>query len=555
VDTPNRKHVGILVIHGMGNEDPYGPLDEFARGLYWHYRRIHSRSGQPPYQMQTDWRQRDSDDPAHLQSSWTQAQIRFERGPDADTTLPESITVAEYYWSPATKGKIKDLAVLTWLIRVALEPFRYLSENLQVIKEAAKGGRGPAATGTPQDTGGSILGREIFRLALIYPLLLLSFVATAAFLHHLPDLASLAISIPSHGPMLWWALSIVLRLLILFSLGGYLASWLRWLVRRYPNSSSARYTVGQVTAAVLFTALLFLVPVWMADVPAHPALPAQGWWHSPFILLLHSIARWIAQLLLLKEPFVDFAFPLAELALAATIRLFLIDFMGDVAIYTNLNQRTGYFNIRAQILEECGHALTTLYTDLENRVIALNLQAGAANPATFELVIAAHSLGTVIAYDTVNDHFNRARIGAPAAGPGIAPPALDICSHLRGLLTFGSPLNKVYYFFRDRSAPEALLRSQIVDGLHGFRLLVPDAELPGAPLAPVPEAPVLMALEWQFQWINVWAPLDPFCGKLFFYDLPEAMQLKRWYLIPILAHLSYWTDPQMYTFFAAQLLS
>jgi hypothetical protein len=55
--------------------------------------------------MQTDWRQRDSDDPAHLQSSRTQAQIRFERGPDADVTLPESITIAEYYWSPATKGK------------------------------------------------------------------------------------------------------------------------------------------------------------------------------------------------------------------------------------------------------------------------------------------------------------------------------------------------------------------------------------------------------------------------------------------------------------------
>ncbi len=554
MDVPNRKHVGILVIHGMGNEDPYGPLDEFARGLYWHYRSHHSRAGQPPYQMQTVWRQRDSDDPAHLQRSWTQAQIRFERGPDADATLPESITVAEYYWSPAAKGRIKDLAVLTWLIRVALEPFRYLSENLQVIQEAARAGRGPAATGTPRDTGGSILGREIFRLLLIYPLLLLSFVAAAAFLHHLPSLASLVIGIPSRGPMLWWALTIVLRLLILFSLAGYLVSWIRWLVRRYPNSSSARYSAGQVTAAVLLTALLFLAPAWLADVPVLPALPVQGW-QVPLILLLHYVAKWIAQLLLLKEPFVHFAFPLAELALAATIRWFLIDFMGDVAIYTNLNQRKSYFRIRARILQECGHALTTLYTDLDNRVAALNRQAGAGNPATFELVLAAHSLGTVIAYDTVNDHFNRARIGVPAAGPAIVPPALDVCLHLRGLLTFGSPLNKVYYFFRDRSAPEALLRSQIVDGLHGFRLLVPDAQLPGAPLAPVPEAPALTALEQQFQWINVWAPMDPFCGKLFFYDLPEAMQLKRWYLLPILAHLSYWSDPQMYAFFATQLLS
>jgi hypothetical protein len=549
---PSKKHIGILVIHGMGDENPYEPLDQFARGLYWHYRSHHAdAAGKPPYQMQTDWRQRDSDDPAHLQSSWTQAQIRFDRSPDADATLPESITLAEYYWSPATKGKIKDLAVLTWLIRIALEPFRYLSENLQVMSQAAKAGRSSATPGDERRAGATILVREISRLALIYPLLLLSFIAVAAFLHHLPDLASLVVKIPSRGSGLWWALTIVARLLILGSLAGYIWSWLRWLMRRYPNSSTARYGFWQVSAAVAMVVILLLVPVWKADVLAVPS----GLWHGPLLSWIHLLWEWIAQLLLLKQAYVPFALPLAELALAAVIRLFLIDFMGDVAIYTNLNERTGYFNVRAQILQECGHALTTLYTDLENRVSILNMQAETDTPATCELVIAAHSLGTVIAYDTINDHFNRARIGAPAAGPNQPPPAMDVCSHLRGLLTFGSPLNKVYYFFRDRSAPEALLRSQIVDGLHGFRLLVPNAELPGAPLEPVPEPAMLAALEQHLQWINVWAPMDPFCGKLFFYDLPEAMQLKRWYWIPILAHLTYWRDPQMYDFFASRLLS
>jgi hypothetical protein len=551
---PSRKHIGILVIHGMGDENPYEPLDQFARGLYWHYRSNHAQDpGKPPYQMLTDWRQRDSDDPAHLQSSWTQAQIRFERRPDADASLPESITIAEYYWSPATKGKIKDLAVLTWLIRIALEPFRYLNENLQVMSQAAKTHGSPDTPSDERRAGESILIREISRLALLYPLLLLSFIAVAAFLHHLPDLISLVVKIPSHGPELWWALTIVVRLLILGSLADYVWSWLRWLMRRYPNSSSARYGGWQVSAAVTMVVILLLIPAWKAHVLAKPiGLTIRPHLTAPWI---HALGQGIAQLLLLKRPYVQFALPLAELALAATIRLFLIDFMGDVAVYTNLNERTGYFNVRAQILQECGHALTTLYTDLDNRVASLNRQAEADTPATFELVIAAHSLGTVIAYDTINDHFNRARIGAAAAGPLQPPLAMDVCSHLRGLLTFGSPLNKVYYFFRDRSAPEALLRSQIVDGLHGFRLLVPDAESPGAPLDPVPKPSVLAELEQQFQWINVWAPLDPFCGKLFFYDLPEAMQLKRWYWVPILAHLAYWRDPQMYTFFASQLLS
>jgi hypothetical protein len=550
----SRKHIGILVIHGMGNENPYGPLDEFARGLYWHYR---SNRGQdsinPPYQMRTDWRQRDCDDPAHLQSSWTQAQIRFERNQDADASLPESITIAEYYWSPATKGKIKDLAVLTWLVRIALEPFRYLNENLQVMSQAAKTSRSPDASGKERRAGEFILTREIFRLLLIYPFLLVSFIAVAAFLHHLPDLAALLVNIPSRGPELWWALTIVVRLLILGSLAGYVLSWLRWLGRRHPHSSNARYGGWQVSAAMAMVVILLLVPAWKAHVLFTPAdLPNSA---SRTTSWSHCLGLWIAQLLFLKQPYVHLTLPLLELALAATIRLFLIDFMGDVAIYTNLNERTGYFNIRAQILQECGHALTTLYTDLDNRVASINRQAEADSLATFGLVIAAHSLGTVIAYDTINDHFNRARIGAPAPAPKQPPLAMDVCSHLSGLMTFGSPLNKVYYFFRDRSAPEALVRSQIVDGLHGFRLLVADAELPGAPLEPVPQPPMLAALEQQFRWINVWAPMDPFCGKLFFYDLPEAMQLKRFYIVPILAHLMYWKDPQMYSFFADQLLS
>jgi hypothetical protein len=84
-----------------------------------------------------------------------------------------------------------------------------------------------------------------------------------------------------------------------------------------------------------------------------------------------------------------------------------------------------------------------------------------------------------------------------------------------------------------------IILSRSVSG-HG-----PKAELPWK----------LAALEQQFHWINIWAPMDPFCGKLFFCALPEELQLKRWYVIPILAHLTYWRDPKMYSFFADELLS
>lgn len=121
--TPQPKHIGILVIHGIGEENAYGTLDQFGRGLYSYFR--NEKNG-PLYRMKTQWKERGSD-PSHKQQSWIQAQICYERDHDADITgfpsAPERITVAEYYWSPVTKGKIKDVEVLTWLFRAALEPF------------------------------------------------------------------------------------------------------------------------------------------------------------------------------------------------------------------------------------------------------------------------------------------------------------------------------------------------------------------------------------------------------------------------------------------------
>ena len=266
------------------------------------------------------------------------------------------------------------------------------------------------------------------------------------------------------------------------------------------------------------------------------------------------LLTYLERFFLVREPFTPLLIPLAELAVAAIIRNFLINFLGDVAIYTNLNQRSANFAMRAQILEECGHALTLLYQDLRK-------EAG----ENFEIVIAAHSLGTVIAYDTLNDLFNRARIHAAAVGakqplqPGgqSCPSALAICQHMRGMLTFGSPLNKTYYFFRDQSPAESLVRSQIVDQLHSFRLLEsaqPQPSMPLQPVQPVDPGDDLPKLIRRFRWLNAWAHMDIFSGKLFFYDLPTQDQRRMPYRVPVMAHTRYWTDQEIYKWFATQLL-
>src|SRR5581483_10564293 len=162
------RHVGILVIHGIGKENPYGTLDAFARGLYGCF----ETAGPVGYDMATEWKERGSD-PSHKQQSWTQAQIRFApRGNScAERANAPRITIAEYYWSPATKGRLKDLDVLTWLIRTGLEPFRYLGDNIQAMLQTAQ-----AQTRTRTSRayeGGVIVAREFFRIGFLYfPLLL-----------------------------------------------------------------------------------------------------------------------------------------------------------------------------------------------------------------------------------------------------------------------------------------------------------------------------------------------------------------------------------------------
>ena len=65
------------------------------------------------------------------------------------------------------------------------------------------------------------------------------------------------------------------------------------------------------------------------------------------------------------------------------------------------------------------------------------------------VLIAGHSLGSVIAYDTLNELLDRAR-SSNSTAHAFAPRDLE---KLRGLVTFGCPLNKIFYFSREQLPP------------------------------------------------------------------------------------------------------
>jgi hypothetical protein len=92
---------------------------------------------------------------------------------------------------------------------------------------------------------------------------------------------------------------------------------------------------------------------------------------------------------------------------------------------------------------------------------------------------------------------------------------------LSGLLTFGSPLDKVYYFFREHVRKDQAIRAQLLSYIHPFRRKSSWRDY-GTYKFEKYEVPDL-----KVRWSNVWCPLDPVSGHLDFYNVDAQSLL--WY--------------------------
>ena len=89
--------------------------------------------------------------------------------------------------------------------------------------------------------------------------------------------------------------------------------------------------------------------------------------------------------------------------------------------------------------------------------------------------VSAHSLGSVIAYDALNrlSVEQTARLASLRAQP--SPNESEIRAlnakfdRVHGFLSFGSPLDKVYYFFRVHTKADHAVRAQILSSLGRLR--------------------------------------------------------------------------------------
>jgi hypothetical protein len=125
---------------------------------------------------------------------------------------------------------------------------------------------------------------------------------------------------------------------------------------------------------------------------------------------------------------------------------FIVNFFGDVQIYTTRNENSDFFALREQIL------------DLVTKTI---LYVGGTSPSGQpydRIYIMAHSLGSTIAMDALMRIYN-AKESAPAVR--------TIWERIRGFITFGTALEKTKYFFNAWSPTPSQAYQQWQNDLYG----------------------------------------------------------------------------------------
>lgn len=196
----------------------------------------------------------------------------------------------------------------------------------------------------------------------------------------------------------------------------------------------------------------------------------------------------------------------------------LIGYVGDIAIYTGMDVKSKNFNVRSSILSGSIQLLKEMIS----------------KPYYQKVIVAGHSLGSVIAYDTLN------KIQIEAS---LKESLKNDTAKISGLLTFGSPLDKIYFFFKERTEKEQYIRGQITENLHSFRI----HNRQSWPVSI--NNPISAFIENNIIWLNLYHANDPVSGRLDFYTVNENIKCvfgnknDKWGI----AHVGYWKYRELYT--------
>lgn len=183
-------------------------------------------------------------------------------------------------------------------------------------------------------------------------------------------------------------------------------------------------------------------------------------------------------------------------AVSLLVRRLLVQYVGDVALYITPHTLDRFNNLRDKIRQYVFDGARAVYA-------CRSSAPGETDKPKYEGVfIVGHSLGSVIAYDTLNQLLDQDAVAAKEK-------QLGVLDRTKLLLTFGSPLDKTAFLFslqrektsREREALATASQPLIVD-----------------PKYRNPQ---------KFDWINIYSHNDIISGRLDFYDPPTHSKTRQ----------------------------
>lgn len=499
VDAANEQ-VAILVCHGMGQQVPFETIDGVARLLRKEIRQDALKAN--PSLV--------SDEPkittrivAHdgLRLGRAEMQCSKPGGGAAD------LHIYEAYWAPLTAGKVGIGDVYTFLkdagvngLDKVIVPFeRYMFADWQSFKVR--------------------FYATLFQFGVLLALLVsLAFISTTIVaVGAARALTQGAAGWPSNSLMVDLTCDLILFITVAVVLGLlYWRAWQRERTRNQRDQNMAPSTgisflnwlilialVLAVTAAIA-TGLLFLFHLTMARNDG-----AGRWWMGSIADFLANKSACAALVVAAIWVFV--------LYINERVRQFFVEYLGDVAAYIAPHTANKFYEIRQAIQKSSREVARAIY---------LMKKADGKAPLYDRVIVMGHSLGSVVAYDTINS------LMLDEATDTAIP--VNARARTRHLITFGSPLDKTAFIFREQQQRESQVRESLAANVQP---LIRD-----------------YGNRKELTWINLWSPYDPISGHLDYYDAMPASRRpsdakpvdnrKDSYCdIPLYAHTMYWESP------------
>ena len=443
---PTNRTWAILVIHGIGQQQPFQPLNCFVNGLT----AVFQEAGK---QVDTAHVMFTRDDVLNHCVS-----IGIRDSSNGSSTA--RLDVYEFYWAPLTQGKASFLTVVRWLAATGLTPLRRLVFNIPLLLQRAEArahkGREQRENEIPL-SGGAPLAllserlspRRVLHWASLAVIGTKTFWCCVEFLREIWRLIYVSIGVVGFAVL---ATLLVDRGSALFK---QLSSELRSLpdLRSLPNIAMIALAL---VAAISAVALGWSIPEQFRDFRLRKCRPDAYYagrqaaqrtyrgsrnflsgFRAAFRSLREAAAarsrlraeirarRWFLRLsipafglaaaavawLSLKPGIVhDLVIRLVTnemlvvasvLAVAFTLKRIFVDYLGDIALYTTANENSAFFVTRAAILKEATRRVRYLLRDPQYQSVA----------------IAGHSLGSVIGYDTINQLRTEARLSGGVWAP------------------------------------------------------------------------------------------------------------------------------------------